>query len=310
MAKDLRIFTRERPSATQASADVNHVIESSIRLAWTEIRHKAQLERRLSEVPRARGSENRLGQVVLNLVLNAAQAIPAGRADHNRIAVTSALDASGENVIITVADTGSGIPEVDLPKIFTPLFTTKAVGTGLGLAICERIVRDLGGRIEVESRQGEGSLFRVLLPVADPPPSSARGADAPAATLVAERRRVAIIDDEPPLLRALTRILDKRHSVRSFQSAEAALKAIDEGDRFDVILCDVMMPVVTGIEFFHRLAKDKPELAERVVFLSGGSANPTVRAALGALPNRRLEKPCDTDKLLEVIAATPKLDPA
>jgi len=96
--------------------------------------------------------------------------------------------------------------------------------------------------------------------------------------------------------------------VRTFASADGALQSIEAGDRYDVILCDVMMPVVTGLELHRRLAERDPDLASRVVFLTGGSANPSLRAALAALPNRRLEKPCDTERLLEAIAETPKLD--
>jgi CheY-like chemotaxis protein len=286
---------------------LNHVIESSIGLARTEIRHKARIERRLEPVPRVSGTENRLGQVMLNLVLNAAQAIPPGKADENCIEVSTALDASGKHVVVTVREGGGGIAPADLPQIFSALFTTKASGTGLGLAICERIVRNLGGRIEVESTPGSGSTFRVFLVVADPPAAASQTPASRADTPV-DRRRVAIIDDEPALLRAPARILDRKHTVRTFQSADAALQAITDGDRFDVILCDVMMPIVTGIELHGRLVESHPELAARVVFLTGGSANTARARGARRLPNRRLEKPCDTERLLEVIAVRRKLD--
>jgi signal transduction histidine kinase len=112
------------------------------------------------------GHAGRLGQVFLNLLVNAIQATEAGRAEENEIAVELGLDAA-RNVEVRIFDTGTGIPPEVLPRIFDPFFTTKApgIGTGLGLSICHSIVSSLQGRIEVASEPGKGSSFRVTLPV-------------------------------------------------------------------------------------------------------------------------------------------------
>jgi len=146
---------------------IDRVVDSSIRMASNEIRHRAQLVRNYREVPPVHGNEARLGQVFLNLIVNAAQAIPEGRAGANEIRVSTWL---GENdrVITEVSDTGTGIPPDALARIFDPFFTTKpsGAGTGLGLAICRRIVTSLGGDILVDSQLGRGTTIRVSLPAA------------------------------------------------------------------------------------------------------------------------------------------------
>jgi signal transduction histidine kinase len=121
--------------------------------------------RDLQPVPMVKANESRLGQVFLNLLLNAAQAIPDGAAAEHEIRIRTRTDGLGR-VLVEVSDTGRGIPEELRARIFDPFFTTKppGQGTGLGLAIAQGIAADHGGRIEVISRLGKGSIFRVVLP--------------------------------------------------------------------------------------------------------------------------------------------------
>jgi signal transduction histidine kinase len=117
-----------------------------------------------ARIPRALANEGRLVQVFLNLLVNAAQAIPGNAPDKNEVRLTTRLDATGQ-ISVEICDTGSGIPEDVLPRIFDPFFTTKpvGVGTGLGLSICHSLIASVGGQIEVASELGVGTRFLITL---------------------------------------------------------------------------------------------------------------------------------------------------
>jgi PAS domain S-box-containing protein len=150
--------------------EVPRVVDACVAMAWNEVKHRATLERELGPVPPVRGSEAHLGQVLLNLLLNAAQAIPEGEPARHRITLGARRLPDGR-VELSVADTGRGIAPEHLPRLFDPFFTTRPVGagTGLGLFVAHSLVLAMGGSIEVESQPGRGSRFRVLLPAADLP---------------------------------------------------------------------------------------------------------------------------------------------
>jgi CheY-like chemotaxis protein/anti-sigma regulatory factor (Ser/Thr protein kinase) len=292
--------------------DVHKVIESSIRMARNELRHRAKVVRRFGSVPLVDANEARLGQVFLNLLVNAAQAIPEGQTDHNSITITTAIE--GGMVTIDIADTGAGIGAEVLPRIFDVFFTTKpiGVGTGLGLAICHRILTAMDGRIEVESCLGEGTTFRVALRRA----RSGRTIEMPAVrAVVPEAGRIGtvlVIEDEPALGRVLQRLLAP-HRVTVVTRAKEALIRVAAGESFDLILCDLMMPEMTGMDFHAELSRAFPEIAARVVFMSGGAFTPGAREFLEATPNRRIDKPIDTVRLRrlveEALTSNPATDP-
>jgi signal transduction histidine kinase len=166
IVRDVKLFSR--PQESKASAvDVRSVIDSSVRMAHNEIRHRVRVIKEFGAVPLVTANESRLGQVILNLIVNAAHAVPEGRTDVSPLRlITRTLDDG--RAVIEVADAGCGIPKENLERIFDPFFTTKpvGVGTGLGLAICHTIVAELGGEIEVDSEVGRGTTVRVLLPQA------------------------------------------------------------------------------------------------------------------------------------------------
>lgn len=174
--QDIRGMARKDSSAIPET-NVHKVIETVTKLARAEVGKRANLMLELHDVPTVRMNESRLSQVLLNLLLNAGQAIPEGQRNSNSITVRTRAAATGE-VLISVSDTGAGIAPDLVEKLFTPFFTTKPAGegTGLGLTISAQLVRDVGGRIEVESTPGRGSTFTVRLPPASaPPPDPAKG---------------------------------------------------------------------------------------------------------------------------------------
>jgi PAS domain S-box-containing protein len=300
IVQDLKILSRSPEEAPQGSVDVRSIMESSLRMAWNEIRHRAQLVKDYGDIPRVAANEARLGQVFLNLVINAAQAMPEGRAEHNRICVSTRLEE--DRVVIEVGDTGTGIPAEAIGRVFDAFYTTKAVGvgTGLGLAICQRIVTDMGGLLTVKSALGKGSTFRVSLPRA----SAASVVDvAPAPIVPAARRgRILVVDDEEPVLRALTRLLSNDHEIVTAQSALKALSLIGEGERFDLILCDLMMPDMTGMELHGELTRVAPEQAQRMIFLTGGVFTKRAGDFLAESGRVHVAKPFDTADLRAIIA--------
>ncbi|MBN1209119.1 MAG: PAS domain-containing protein [Myxococcaceae bacterium] len=164
---DLRTFARGQ-SSEEGIADVKRALESSLNMVLPELRNRAHLNRHLDDVPPVRGNESRLGQVFLNLLINAAQAIREGAPERNQVDVH--LREEGAWVVAEVQDTGHGIPADLMKLIFDPFFSTKPVGigTGLGLSICHGIITGMGGEISVESTVGRGTCFRVKLPINKP----------------------------------------------------------------------------------------------------------------------------------------------
>jgi signal transduction histidine kinase/CheY-like chemotaxis protein len=304
IVRDLKVFSRAPDEERRGPVDIHHVLESSLRLAWNEIRHRARLVKEYGSIPPVEANEARLGQVFLNLVTNASQAIPVGDAENNVIRIVTGTDAHGR-VSIEVSDTGTGIPAENLPRIFDAFYTTKGIGAGrgLGLSICHRVVRGLGGEISVESAPDHGTTFRILLP---PKAAAAARPGAPAAPLapisVAPRRgRVLIIDDEVAFAKAIAKTLAREHDVELAASATEALDRLRAGHPFDVIVCDLMMPQMTGMDLHAQLALHSPDLAARVVFVTGGAFTADARAFLNAVPNQRLEKPFGAHQLRDVI---------
>lgn len=310
---DLKAFSRTGEGDGRSVIDVREVMASSISIARNEIRHRAQLVVEEGDVPRVMASDSRLGQVFLNLLLNAAHAIPEGAANVNKITVRIRTGAPGW-VVIEVQDTGAGIPEEIQGRLFDPFFTTKpvGVGTGLGLAICHEIVAALGGEIAVESELGRGACFRVTLPAVSPQPApkggalpgesgegeggapSARGAERP-------RGRVLVIDDEPFIAGLCRRALEAEHDVEVATSALAALSFIEVARNLDVILCDLMMPDTSGMELYEIVLRRFPALAPRFVFFSGGTFTPAARSFRERVSNPFLDKPCSPGLLRETV---------
>ncbi|KFE72418.1 ATP-binding protein [Hyalangium minutum] len=164
IVKELKLFARGDDERL-APVDLHAVVRNSLNIALHELKHRARVVLELEEVPQVLANESKLGQVCLNLLLNAGQSLPQGAADQHRIVVRTRRREDGW-ALLEISDTGCGISPENQRRLFDPFFTTKPIGegTGLGLSICHGIVQQLGGTIEVESAVGQGSLFRVALP--------------------------------------------------------------------------------------------------------------------------------------------------
>ncbi len=300
IVRDLKLFSRSPTEEPRGPVDVKAVMESSLRMAWNEIRHRAQLVKVYGPTPGVHANEARLGQVFLNLLVNAAQALPEGRAKDHEIRVTTGLE--GEFVVVEVADTGPGIAPEIMTQIFDAFFTTKAVGvgTGLGLAICQRLVTDLGGTLTVASELGKGSTFRITIPVARTDARTAPEVVAVAAVPI-RRGRILVIDDELLVLRGVVRVLSKEHEVVPIVVAREALALCKAGEKFDLILCDLMMPDMTGMQLHHELSLVAPDQADRMIFLTGGAFTAEARRFLSEIPKEHLEKPFEPANLRAIV---------
>ena len=276
--------------------DVASVIELALEMTNSEVRQRARLVKRYGPTPRVLGDEARLGQVIINLIVNAVQAIqPGGPRDHE-ISITTATSPQCW-AVIEIQDTGQGIAPELIGRIFDPFFTTKPVGigTGLGLSICHNIVSSMGGTIEVDSKPSMGTTFRVRLP---PAPSARLIAEpAPAPRLgSATAAKVMIVDDDPLVGRSLARVLSG-YEVIVVTGAARALELLS--DDVSLVLCDLMMPSMSGIKFYDELVRTRPALASRVVFMTGGVFTAEARTFVEGLPAGRIvEKPVPAKEVL------------
>jgi signal transduction histidine kinase/CheY-like chemotaxis protein len=289
-------------------------VEAAIEMANHEIKHRARLVRRFGPAPLVLASEVRLSQVILNLLINAAQAIPEGASDQNEIVVALSTDPAGR-AVLAVRDSGAGMTPEVMNRIFDPFFTTKpvGVGSGLGLPISRNIVAKFGGEITVESAPGQGSTFRVTLPAgqrADPAavgPSSVVLAvpSGPASAATKSGLRLLVVDDEPLVGQMVARALRRDAEVVPATSARQALALIRGGRSFDRILCDLMMPEMGGPELHAELARLAPQYLPRLIFMTGGAFTEGARAFTETWEGPLLEKPLDHDELRRLLHEPP-----
>jgi PAS domain S-box-containing protein len=288
IVSDLKAFSRPTEQ-TSGAADVGAAISWAMRTTEHEFRHRARLICEVGALPPARADETRLGQVFVNLLMNAAQAIPPGQASRNEVAIRARSE--GDHVIVEVHDSGPGIARDDLGRIFEPFYTTKAIGegTGLGLSVCHGIVKSVGGELQVDSEPGKGSTFRVTLRAA--PRLAASPDAAPVSRGGSRRGRILVVDDDAMVHRTIKRLL-RDHDLVCTEDGRDALARIERGERYDVILSDLMMPVMTGIELYQELMTRHPEQARRIVFVTGGAlSTASIEAFLRSVSNVTLEKP-------------------
>jgi two-component system, NtrC family, sensor kinase len=302
ISRSIGTFSRVE-STERYRVDLNYAIECATTMALTVIKFRAKLIMNFTKLPAIWASEGKLSQVFLNILINAAHAIDEGDVLNNRIEISTW--ALGDDVFAAVKDSGSGISEANLSRVFEPFFTTKSAdgGSGLGLPICRNIVNEFGGDIHVESELGKGTCFSVRLPVRPgmsqaPPPLHV----AAAPTVAPSRGRILIADDEPRLLSMLVKLLGAEHDVVTACSGEAARDILSHDQAFDVILCDLMMPGLSGMDLHAWVAALNAHLAERFVFVTGGAFTPKASKYLAHVGNRRFDKPYDNAKLEALVS--------
>ncbi|WP_053333342.1 hybrid sensor histidine kinase/response regulator [Haliangium ochraceum] len=298
VVRDLGAFARSEDEVA-GPADVREVLDSTLSLLGNEIKHRARLVRRYGDVPPTWAKRSRLGQVFLNLILNAVQAIPVGAAQNHQIRLVTRVTRSGQ-ILVEVSDTGAGIPAEVLPRLFDPFFATSKLGqdVGLRISVSHSIVTSMGGDISVHSIPGHGTTFVVSLPVSshqEPRPETQE----PTSPSDQRGRRLLVIDDEPAVLRVIKRML-KDYDVTTSQGGQEALDYLLQGD-FDLILCDLMMPEYTGMDLYQRTADDRPEIIDRFMFVTGGAFTKQTESFLRSVSKEALGKPFTTAQLRDAV---------
>jgi len=287
--------------------DVRSILDSSIKVVFSEIRQRARLVKEYGHIPLVLANPGQLGQVFLNLLLNAAHAIDDNDDPQNNTIRVSTRTGNGGEVIVEVSDSGRGIPPEVLHRIFDPFFTTKplGIGTGLGLSICHGIVRSLQGNISVESELGRGTTFRVTVPRSEEPSFTTTQPVVPLSA-VAAHGRILVIDDEPRLAQAVKDMIGVEHETRAVTSGSEAFALLEQelnDNRYDVILCDLHMPGVSGMDLYEKLLEVRPGLAERIVFMTGGTFTERSRDFVARITNTCIDKPVDVKQLRALINA-------
>ena len=288
--RELKAFSHVDDSERRP-VDIAALVEVAIGQAAHEIRHHARLVCEYSSVPSVRARPAELRQVLLNLLVNAAQAIPLGEAHLNEILVVTRTDDHG-CAVIEIKDTGTGIAPEMLSRIFEPFFTTRSegrLGLGLGLAMSRDIVAALDGEITIESEVGMGTTVRVVLPPCDEI-SAAINEAPPDHTEHDVRRRILIVDDDRPVAAAIAFELGT-HDVVVAESGREALEILRRDKNFDVILCDLMMPEISGMDVYESLRLVDPALLGRVVLMTGGAFTTRAGQFLSEVAAPMIEKP-------------------
>ncbi len=305
-AERVRIIVRDLLTFSRSTGEEDEVIElpravdAAIKLAQSSINARASVVRDYRPVGMLRGSEKRLTQVFLNLIVNATQAV----GERGEISISMRME-DPATAVVEIADDGPGFAPADLERAFEPFFTTKppGIGTGLGLAIARTIVNEMGGSVAAENRAPRGAKLIVRLPL----PAETVPADAPvqhedSAAASPRRLSVVIVDDENMIANAIARELREQHDVAVFTQPRQGLQALLEAARLpDVILCDLNMPGMTGNDLCQRAISARPELARRFVFITGGAMSERTRQFLDENDAHVLHKPFETAALHRAI---------
>ena len=301
VVSDMQSFTR--PAGDVGTINLGEILEQAVEAIGPETRSRVRIVTDFGDTPPVEGESTRLIHGFLNILRNAADAMPPEPSGDHQITVVTSTDAAG-GAVIDIHDNGVGMPPDVLNRAFEPFFTTKDATQhpGLGLSICRGIVSSLGGSVVVESREALGTTVRVVLPVARARTAVASAAPQSSATTEwGPRANVLIVEDEPGVRSTLERMIGPAHTLTCPVTAPEALALIDGGKRFDVILSDLMMPELTGMELHAQLLARHPDQARRMVFMSGGACTPQTFAFLGSVPNRHIDKPFESPQLQRLV---------
>ncbi len=300
IVRNLLTFARKRQS-TRTMVDLNHVVRETLTLRAYEqrITNITIVDALASGLPQVFADAHQVQQVLLNLIINAEQAMLTANG-RGTLVVRSWHDVERESVVLEINDDGPGIAPELQPKIFDPFFTTKEVGkgTGLGLTVAYAIVQEHGGRIRLASNSGSGASFYVEMPVSGTPLQRAPVAPQMADFGALAGSTVLVVEDEPALAAAVSEALtDAGFAVDRAGDGEEALRHVG-AKAYDLIVCDLKMPKIDGMGFYQQLAPTHPDVARRVIFVTGDVAGTEAEKFLQESGCRWLAKPFRLGDLL------------
>jgi two-component system NtrC family sensor kinase len=283
---------------------ITQIIEASLDLVGYNLRSQG-IEVSLdcaADLPEFCGDANQLTQVFTNLFLNAQQAM-AQQTNPRCIAVVARYDLSACTIQVRVSDSGPGIGQELQPRIFDPFFTTKGIGegTGLGLSVCHSFIQAHQGAIQLDSVAGNGATFIITLPVGPP---ATRSAANPCGNIPSnvEDRSILVIADEAEVAEVLAEILSETgYRVISVGSGAAALAELEQ-QSFDILLSDLRMPDMDGQVLYSKIKLNWPNLAERIIFITGDMLNESIKHFLKSTGRTVIEKPFVPDDVRQTVA--------
>jgi len=289
---DLKAFSRADEDARRPQ-DLGRALAAAMKMVATRTGPRARIDLQHGPPATVHADGTRLAQIFVNLVLNAADALPPDGVARNIISIVSRLE--GATAVVEVSDNGAGVPVELRDRVFDPFFTTKPIGegTGLGLFVTRNLVEALGGTIALDDAPSGGARFTIRLPTVAAAPAPAAPPEAAPALPPRTRARVLIVDDEPQLARLFRASLAAEYDVQVFTGGRAALAHMLESPPYDLVLCDLMMADVSGMNVFEELRRQRPGLEGRLVFMTGGVFDPQVADFLAAIPNACVDKPFD-----------------
>jgi len=281
--------------------ELGQILDAVVDLTENVIRHRARFVCEIGATPAVTGNEARIGHLLLSALLASAEAIPEGDTDRHEVRLRATSSHAG--AFIEITDTGErrGLRAEHLTDPMTAL-ERGATPAELSLSICRSLAADMGGTMEV-TPLARGTRVTLELPAAPkpvtvPPPAYDAGEDEPGAE---GRGRVLVVDDDRSFLDMTCRILRHDHEVVGTHDPGEALGRIERGERFDVILCDMMMPTMSGVDLHAAIARFAPHVAKRMVFLTAGAFTEKTRAFLASGEVEWLDKLCEPDHLRDVV---------
>ena len=270
IVSDLKAIS-SRGEHEQAS-DPCEVIRIASRMVMADLKHRATLKLALNSSARVPLSSARMSQVVLNILSNSARAFSDNDLSKNHIELTT--QEAGDCVHIDIKDNGAGIAREDLERIWTPFYTKsrRQGGTGLGLAISRRILTEVGGAIDIESEVGVGTTVHIQIPALKEAMSTEKTAVPPPTPLLVPQRKpkLLVVDDNALILALVSKIFQQDFDVTSCSDARDALRHIDAGQQFDLVVSDLMMPHMSGKVFFAEMCR-RGAYEDRFLFITAGS---------------------------------------
>jgi PAS domain S-box-containing protein len=301
IVENLLVFAHQRKSGREYM-NINEIITRVLELRAYEMKvNNIEVETQLDpELPPTMADAGQIQQVFLNIVLNAEHFMAKAHSRGKLVVKTEKVNGS---IRASFTDDGTGISLENLDKIFNPFFTTKEVGkgTGLGLSICHSIITQHQGRIYAQSTLGKGTTFVIELPIVAEPVRTDKAEEIKKETQKSRGAKILVVDDEKAILTFLSRLLTEwGHTVETINNANTALERLKK-ERYSLILLDIKLPGMSGIELYHHIEKTVPALTRRVMFITGDVMEGTTRDFLEKSKAAHITKPLDIEALKKMI---------
>ncbi|HEX9912010.1 MAG TPA: ATP-binding protein, partial [candidate division Zixibacteria bacterium] len=301
IVNNLLTFSR-KSKAEKQPVGINGIIERTLDLMSYQFQvNNVKIIKDLdAELPKTLGDFHQLQQVFLNIVNNAFQAMMEKSKQGSITVRTKRIEAI---IFIEFTDTGPGIPKENLSRIFDPFFTTKEIGkgTGLGLSISYGIIKEHGGNIYALSEPGKGATFVIELPIMDVPLAVELKEKVAKEIVLSFKASILVVDDEESILDLLYDFLKgKGYYVDTARTGQEALRKL-KAETYDLIICDLKMPNLSGQQLYTEINKIKPELLSRIIFFTGDTVSPPTESFLKLTGNKVISKPFDLNWLLSFI---------